>query len=112
MSRIEWTAGKLAAGLLVLGLAIANPRSAWACPNCIKAPAGGSEFQIESARVVELEELDAFVFEVEVAGTAGRVTPEAAGQLDGAPVLGYVFPTNLNPTSVGFGSVEGILPWL
>lgn len=39
----------------------------------------------------------------------GRITPEAAGQLDGAPVLGYVFPTNLNPSSVGFGNVEGIL---
>ncbi|QTF94268.1 hypothetical protein [Halomonas sp. BM-2019] len=29
--------------------------------------------------------------------------------MDGAPVLGYVFPTDLPPTAVGFGEVAGIL---
>jgi hypothetical protein len=29
--------------------------------------------------------------------------------LDGAPVLGYVFPTNLKPEHVGFGTTQGIV---
>ena len=29
--------------------------------------------------------------------------------MDGAPVLGYVFPTTLEPEDVGFGDVEGIV---
>lgn len=53
--------------------------------------------------------LDALVFELEVDGDAASVVPEAAGQLDGAPVLGYVFPVTLSPEVVGFGDVEGDL---
>ena len=35
--------------------------------------------------------------------------PQAVGGLNGAPVLGYVFPTNLKSTDVGFSKTEGIL---
>lgn len=52
-------------------------------------------------------ELDALIFEVETVGNAGSVAPEAAGSVDGAPVLGYVFPTTLPPDAVGFSDVEG-----
>jgi len=64
---------------------------------------------IEEARVQHRADLNLLVFEQTLAGTAGQTTPEATGQLDGAPVLAYVFPTTLSPTAVGFGDVEGTL---
>jgi len=53
--------------------------------------------------------LDLLVFEMSVKGTAGGTRPAPRGQLDGAPVLGYVFPTTLKPEDVGFSPVEGIV---
>ena len=53
--------------------------------------------------------LDQLVLEITVEGTAGKSVPTAHGQLDGAPVLGYVFPTSLAATNVGFGDTEGIV---
>ncbi len=49
------------------------------------------------------------VFEQQLNGAAGATVPQPVGQLDGAPVLGYVFPTTLAPEDVGFGGVEGIV---
>lgn len=63
-------------------------------------------FDIEAASVTYYESIDALVFEQRVAGIAGSQTPTPAGQLNGAPVLGYVFPTSLKPSDVGFGDVE------
>lgn len=54
-------------------------------------------------------DLAQIVMEINVKGTAGKSIPGKAGQLDGAPVLGYVFPTNLKATDVGFGATEGIV---
>jgi len=64
---------------------------------------------LSAAAVQYRKDLDILVFEMEVKGEAGATTPEPAGQLHGAPVLGYVFPTNLSPTAVGFDDTEGIL---
>ncbi len=64
---------------------------------------------ITHASVTFDDRLDQLIFSIEVEGKAGAATPKAVGQLDGAPVLGYVFPTNLKPTDVGFGSTEGIV---
>jgi hypothetical protein len=69
----------------------------------------GPDFDLTAASVTHLADLDLLVFEQQVAGTAGGTTPKARGQLDGAPVLGYVFPTSLPSTAVGFGTVEGIV---
>lgn len=66
-------------------------------------------FDIVGASVSYRDDIDSLVFEQRVAGVAGSIAPEPAGQLDGAPVLGYVFPTTLEPSDVGFGSVEGTL---
>ncbi|MEX2411077.1 MAG: hypothetical protein WD607_06835 [Candidatus Paceibacterota bacterium] len=66
-------------------------------------------FQIESVTVKHWPEITATVWDITVQGEAGKTTPVPAGQLNGAPVLGYVFPTTLNPTDVGFGNVEGIV---
>lgn len=66
-----------------------------------------SAFELESARIGYDGALDTFIFEQAVTGRAGSVGPEAAGQLDGAPVMAYVFVTSLRPEQVGFGDVEG-----
>lgn len=55
------------------------------------------------------DRLDQVILSIEVRGQAGQTVPKPVGQLDGAPVLGYVFPTNLQPTDVGFSDTEGIL---
>lgn len=71
------------------------------------APDAGPDLDLESADVRYLEDLDLLVFRQTVAGTAGGTTPTARGQVDGAPVLGYVFPTSLAPSDVGFRGVAG-----
>ncbi len=64
---------------------------------------------IKSTTVKNYKDLELLVFSITVEGTAGASVPKVAGQLDGAPVLGYVFPTNLKSVDVGFGEVEGIV---
>jgi hypothetical protein len=64
---------------------------------------------LTGASVTYIKSLDALVFEQKVQGTAGGTKPKAIGKLDGAPVLGYVFPTTLKSTDVGFGATEGIV---
>ncbi len=48
-------------------------------------------------------------FHMTTNGTAGSKTPEPAGELAGAPVLSYVWPTSLDPSMVGFEGKTGIL---
>ena len=48
-------------------------------------------------------------FMMEVAGVAGSVRPVPTGQLTGAKVESYVWPTNLDPSTVGFDEGSGIL---
>ncbi len=66
-----------------------------------------SDLDIKSASVRLDSDINAFVFELKVGGEAGRIVPPAKGQMDGAPVLAYVFATDLRPEAVGFGAVEG-----
>ena len=74
-----------------------------------KPLAPSSDFTVKSATVELREDLDLVVFEMQVEGTAGGTVPTPAGQLDGAPVLGYVFPTSLRPEQVGFAAGEGVV---
>jgi hypothetical protein len=48
-------------------------------------------------------------FMMEVAGEAGSVKPVPVGQLAGAKVESYVWPTSLDPSTVGFDKESGIL---
>ena len=48
-------------------------------------------------------------FAMEVAGVAGSVKPVPVGQLTGARVEAYVWPTGLDPSTVGFDAGSGIL---
>jgi hypothetical protein len=67
------------------------------------------DLMLVEARVYEVPELEVLVFEQRVSGRAGGTVPPARGQMDGAPVLGYVFPTTLAPEDVGFAPGDGIL---
>lgn len=48
-------------------------------------------------------------FHMTTNGVAGSETPPPAGSLGGAPVLSYVWPTSLDPSTVGFEGKTGIL---
>lgn len=48
-------------------------------------------------------------FIMEVRGAAGSVKPEPTGELQGAKVEAYVWPTRLDPGTVGFAPKSGIL---
>lgn len=66
-------------------------------------------FTITKAQVRHDADLQVTVWEIKVTGKAGATTPTPVGQLDGAPVLGYVFPTTLKPSDVGFNETDGIV---
>lgn len=66
-------------------------------------------FKINEVSVTHKPDLGITIWEIIVDGTAGKTTPTKVGQLDGAPVLGYVFPTSLKPTDVGFNQTDGIV---
>lgn len=48
-------------------------------------------------------------FHMTMSGEAGSEMPSPAGSLGGAPVLSYVWPTSLDPATVGFEGKTGIL---
>jgi len=68
-----------------------------------------SDLTIRSASVTYIKDMDLLVFEQQMNGTVGTSLPKPIGQMDGAPVLGYVFPTTLKPEDVGFNPTEGIV---
>jgi len=69
----------------------------------------GDAFELSNSSVKYLSALDSLLFTVEVMGDAASVAPKAIGKVDGAPVLGYVFVTDLLPSDVGYVDVEGIV---
>ena len=74
-----------------------------------ESPYKNDDFSIEEVSVTHNADLDLTIWEVHVKGNAGKTTPTKVSQLDGAPVLGYVFPTSLKPTDVGFNQTDGIV---
>lgn len=74
-------------------------------PALAKSPS----LKIKSVSVEYREELDLMVFSMDLEGPAGKTVPKAVGQLDGAPVVAYVFPTTLKASDVGMGKAEGIV---
>lgn len=65
------------------------------------------EFDVEEANARYSAADDAYVLSMKVAGSAGTIEPAAAGQVDGAPILGYVFPTTIPPQAIGFLDISG-----
>ncbi|WP_456438612.1 hypothetical protein [Psychroserpens sp.] len=67
------------------------------------------DFNINEVTVTHQKDLGITIWEISVKGKAANTTPNKVGQLDGALVLGYVFPTTLKPTDVGFNLTDGIV---
>ncbi|MCX2761909.1 hypothetical protein [Aquimarina muelleri] len=78
-----------------------------ACDTCIKY--NNNDLQIIKASIIHDTTIASTIWEIHVKGKAGNTTPTPIGKLHGAPVLGYVFPTTLQPTDVGFSKTEGIV---
>lgn len=68
-----------------------------------------ADFDILKTSVKHHSTLGVTVWSITVKGIAGKTVPNKKGSLDGAPVLGYVFPTSLKPTDVGFNQTDGIV---
>lgn len=98
------------APLTLLMFTLASPGAVAAQgPDPVSPPSGSSDLVIVEARVYEVPELELLVFEQRVSGRAGGTAPSPRGQMDGAPVLGYVFPTTLAPEQVGFAPGDGVV---
>lgn len=67
------------------------------------------DLTLAGASVSYLAAYDMLVFEQRVQGVAGRTKPRARGQMNGAPVVGYVFPTTLQSQDVGFSATKGVV---
>lgn len=80
-----------------------------ACLILMHASTMAQEFSLSNVSVTQNEDLQQLIFSIEVEGMAGDSTPTAIGKLDEAPVLGYVFPTSLKSTDVGFDATTGIV---
>jgi len=94
--------------LITLILGASSALSQVASEDEIKA-LNTKDLQIKSAEVGYLKNLDLLVFEIATKGQAGKTVPNARGELNGAPVLGYVFPTSLTSEDVGFGKIDGVV---
>lgn len=71
------------------------------------APKVQAAFDIVHSKVSTRDGL--VVFHIAVSGKAGSSRPSASGKLAGSTVFSYVWPTTLDPASVGFAAGSGIL---
>lgn len=97
----------LGAGLACASIAIFG---APAYPHELQSPVHESTppaFDITRARATTDGKLTTFL--LEVAGTAGSRLPERTGQLNGAGVYAYVWPTDVDPSAAGFDPGSGML---
>lgn len=69
--------------------------------------AGETSFDIVQAKVEAGDNW--LTFRMHASAAAGEVRPTATGQLAGASVFAYVWPTSLDTASVGFAAEQGIL---
>jgi len=70
-------------------------------------PAAVAAFDIVAAHVHR--DGNIVTFHMTTNGIAGAVVPEPVGALGGAPAYTYVWPTSLDPSTVGFDEGAGIL---
>jgi hypothetical protein len=102
--------GAAALGALAFAAAAAQTPEATPMAGVPASPTAATpDLDIVAADVRHVEDLDLLVFDLDVTGTAGGTTPDPPGALDGAPVLGYVVPTTLPPSAVGFSGADGIV---
>lgn len=65
------------------------------------------EFDIVQTEITQAGEI--VTFKIAVSGKAGTTKPTPTGKLAGSSVYSYVWPTNVNSSSVGFEADQGIL---
>ncbi|MGB4828591.1 MAG: hypothetical protein WBP18_15220 [Paracoccaceae bacterium] len=94
-----------ALSLLPLSLALPLPATAEILSD--PKPGVAAAFDILAASVTR--DGNAVTFRMRLAGQAGAEKPDPAGTLAGAPVWSYVWPTSLDPATVGFEGGTGIL---
>jgi hypothetical protein len=94
--------------LTFLFVTVCAASTVFACEKC-KLYDNNPDFKIKSATVKHNKKYGQIEFEITVEGAAGKTLPKPAGKVDGAPVLGYVFPTTLKSDDIGFGKVDGIV---
>ena len=90
--------------------AVANENHAIHMNDAVKSAADTSKvaaFDILAAHVHRKGRT--VTFHMTTNGVAGSEKPAASGALGGAPVLSYVWPTSLDPSTVGFEGGTGIL---
>lgn len=75
----------------------------------IEAEAGNAKLAFDIVRADVTADENWLTFRMSVAGTAGERRPEPVGDLAGAPVYSYVWPTRLDTAQVGFGKDKGLL---
>ncbi|ROZ79577.1 hypothetical protein [Ramlibacter sp. WS9] len=71
------------------------------------APAVKAPYDIVHTKITT--EGNTAVFHMAVSGKAGALKPSKSGKLAGASVFSYVWPTSLDPSTVGFEPKSGIL---
>jgi len=102
--------GTIASALLLALPAIAGEHAAINQAGAVKSPADKAKttsFDILAAHVHRMGRN--ITFHMTTNGKAGKNTPKPVGQLGGSPVFGYVWPTSLDPSTVGFEGKTGIL---
>lgn len=95
---------------ITLAALIAGFYAGSACAHSISSavdPEKTPAFDITSAEASTDGRL--LTFAMEMVGVAGSVKPVPIGQLNGAKVESYVWPTSLDPSTVGFDKGSGIL---
>lgn len=108
--RSGWALALLLAGSLVWTDPVVAQETGTPTTGVTASPTAGTpDLDIVEATVQYLPDLELLVVELAVSGEAGATTPEPQGTLDGAPVLGYVVPTTLPPSAVGFRTEEGLV---
>ncbi len=103
LSACAITAGVMVAGAIFAGVSGAAAHEIESETAADKTPA----FDITRAGATTDGRLTTFM--MELAGAAGSVKPVPIGQLAGAKVESYVWPTDLDPAVVGFDEASGIL---
>jgi hypothetical protein len=93
--------------MFILCIIFLNHTVSKACDKC--GNYNNNDFKIKSATIIHNDDLGITVWNIKVDGTAGKTMPKPVGQLNGAPVLAYVFPTTLKSSDIGFGQAEGIV---
>lgn len=85
------------------------PAASWPARSQIASnEAGASDaFDVDATSAAFLADYNSFVLSMAITGAAGTLEPTLAGDVNGAPVLGYVFPTTISPSAIGFADIDG-----